>query len=504
MLDFNFNEFEMENMKINKVGGLRIFFVALLLCTVSLSCKKDFLETFPETSLSDKTAFATPDRILGQINGLYDGLKSGQHLGGRFLVYSDIRGEDFIVNKPNGVTGLDTWRHNLNSATNEVVNLWNTAYSTINQANVFMKGIDDNPGVVSSALADQYRGEAKFTRAFCYFNLLQLYAKPYTMGNGSNPGLPLRIQAETTSANNDLARSTVAQVYAQILKDLDEAEAAVPSTYATAALNTSRAHKNTVIALKTRVYLAMGNYPKVIEESNKIISATAPFKSSTGVPMQLEANIATVYGGTYTGPEAVFFLPMTDLDPPGTQNQLAHYYTAQSAGGFEEFYLNPAGIFANPVYAPGSTDARKAFIIANGTKNFVSKFKKPSPYTDYVPVIRYAEVLLNAAEAHARGGNLVRGLALLSEVRKRSNPAFVFPSADVDTQTALINSILTERRIELIAEGFRSFDLLRLGATIPAKSDATNVAQAVAPTSPAYIWPISAQELANNKLMTPN
>jgi hypothetical protein len=494
----------MENMKINKVKALRLFFIVLLLSTVSVSCKKDFLETFPETSLSDATAFATPDRILGQVNGLYGGLKSGQHLGGRFLIYQDIRGEDFIVNKPNGVTGLDTWRHNLNSATNEVVNFWNTAYSTINQANVFLKGIDGSAGVVSTTLADQYRAEAKFVRAFCYFNLLQLYAKPYTMGNGANPGLPLRIQAETTSANNDLARSTVAQVYTQILKDLDEAETGLPATYSNAALNSSRAHKNTVIALKTRVYLAMGNYPKVIEESNKIISATAPFKSTSGVTMQLEANIATVYGGTYTGSEAVFFLPMTDLSPPGTQNQLAHYYTAQSVGGFEEYYLNPAGIFANPVYAAGSTDARKAFIIANGTKNFVSKFKKPSPYTDYVPVIRYAEVLLNAAEAHARGGNIVRGLALLSEVRKRSDANYVFPLADIGTQAALINTILTERRIELICEGFRSTDLLRLGATIPAKSDATNVAQAVASSSPAYIWPISAQELANNKLMTPN
>ena len=97
---------------------------------------------------------------------------------------------------------------------------------------------------------------------------------------------------------------------------------------------------------------------------------------------------------------------MTDLNNAGTQNQLAHYYTAQSLGGFEDFYLNPAGILANSVYATGSTDARKSFIIANGTKNFVSKFKKTSPYTDYVPVIRYAEVLLNAAEAYARGGNL--------------------------------------------------------------------------------------------------
>ena len=126
---------------------------------------------------------------------------------------------------------------------------------------------------------------------------MQLYAKPYTMGNGANPGLPLRVQAETTSANNDMARSTVAQVYTQILKDLDEAEAGRPATYASAALNTSRAHKNTAIALKTRVYLAMGNYPKVIEESNKIISVTDPFKSSTGVTIQLESSIATVYGG---------------------------------------------------------------------------------------------------------------------------------------------------------------------------------------------------------------
>ena len=78
------------------------------------------------------------------------------------------------------------------------------------------------------------------------------------------------------------------------MKDLDEAEAGRPATYASAALNTAKAHKNTSIALKTRVYLAMLNYPKVIEESNKIISVTDPFKSSIGVTIQLESSIATV------------------------------------------------------------------------------------------------------------------------------------------------------------------------------------------------------------------
>lgn len=466
---------------------------------ITASCKKDFLEVTPKTDLAFEDAFNSPERMISQVNGVYDGLKNGAFLGGRYLVYSDIRGEEFIVNKPNGVTGLDTWRHNLTSNTNEVVNLWSAIYATINRANLVLEGVDANSSVVSAELATQYKAEAKFCRALSYYSILQLYAKPYTLDNGASPGVPLRLRAEKDDTGNDLARSTVAEVYAQVLKDLDEAENELALT-----ILSTRASKNTAIALKTRVYLSMGNYAKVVEEGNKIVSPTAPYKAGAGSLYQLESNFANLYTGAYTGSESVFSLPMTELDAPGTQNQLAFYYNVQAGQGNEEYFLNPTGIFGNSAFAAGSPDARKGQTAVSGANTYLTKFKRPSPYIDYVPIMRYAEVLLNLAEASARTGDVVRATALLSAVRLRSNPTYSFPVSDIATQDALITTILTERRIEFLGEGLRSPDLLRLNQTIPAKSGTQGTAQAVDPVSPAYIWPISAAEIQNNKAMTPN
>ena len=463
------------------------------------SCKKDFLNAAPDTSLPIEDAFSNPARILSQVNGVYAGVKNGQFYGGRYLIYSDIRGEDFVVNKPNGVTGLDTWRFNLTSNTNEVVNLWGAVYAAVNRANLVIEGVNANASLLTPAVAKQYVAEAKFLRALCYYSLLQLYAKPYITDNGASLGVPLRLRGEKDLTGNDLKRSTVAEVYTQILKDLNEAEPDLAL-----ALAATRASRNTAIAFKTRVYLSMGNLPAVVTEANKIVSATAPFQATTGVPYKLDANIATVFGGTYVGAEAVLSLPMADLDAPGTQNQLAYYYnvTPNGAGGNEEFFLNPTGIFGNAAFAAASTDARKGLTTVSGANTYLTKFKRPSPYTDYIPVIRYAEVLLNLAEATVVT-DPVRSIALLNAVRQRSNPGYVFPATDL-LPANLKNTILTERRIELLGEGFRSPDVMRLGAGFVAKSGSQGTAPAIPFNTAGYIWPISANEVQNNKLIVQN
>ena len=108
--------------------------------------------------------------------------------------------------------------------------------------------------------------------------------------------MPLRLTAIKGPGSSDMARSTVAQVYAQIISDLNFAEANLPATNASAELNTTRAHKNTAIALKTRVFLSMGDYPNVITEATKLVpQATAPFSATSGVLHALQPNIATVF-----------------------------------------------------------------------------------------------------------------------------------------------------------------------------------------------------------------
>ena len=489
----------------------KIITLSLVLVFSLSSCDKELLSPVSETAISDANAFDTPIRIEQQINGIYATLKNGQFYGGRYLIYNDIRGEDFLNRLDNLVTGAAVWSLNLEPGRDEVNNLWAQAYSTINRANVLLKGLDDNKSKIAPALLSTYIGEVKFLRALCYYSLLQLYAKPFTLNNGTSPGVPLRLLPESTGENNALARSTVLQVYTQILADLNEAETGLPSNYTTAELNTTRAHKNTAIALKTRVYLTMGRYADVITEGNKIVPLAAPFISSMGVAHQLQANVATVYTN-YTTTESILSMPMADTNAPGGQNGLGFYFNRDGAGfGNGEYFLNAAsnGILNNPFWP--SSDARKVnFITTTGsgatTRSYLSKYKRTSPFTDYVPVIRYAEVLLNVAEASARTSVTpsVRAIALLNAVRRRSDTNYIFGVTDLATQTSLINTILTERRIELIAEGFRSIDLLRTNQPIPGKISPTISVNPVAPTESQYIWPIPISEIRTNNLIVPN
>ncbi|WP_461065095.1 RagB/SusD family nutrient uptake outer membrane protein [Spirosoma horti] len=482
--------------------------ICLLLIGVS-SCNRDLLNPIPQTSVSDASAFSTTTRVQTQLLSLYGALKDGNFYGGRYIVYGDIRGEDFINETSNLVTGSDVWSLNATNSSTAVVNLWYYAYLTINKCNIFLDGMEaGGTTVVGAEAAAKYIAEAKLIRGLTYYSLLQYYARPYVDGNGSKPGVPLRLNGIRGVGQSNLARSTVSEVYAQVLKDLNEAEAGLPSTYATAADNTTRAHKNTAIALKTRVYLSMQNYASVITEANKIVSATAPFKAPTGVANALQADIATIFTN-YTTTESIFSMPMTTTtgDFPGTQNQLAYYFSPNVANGGVgngEYSLNPKGIIAEPTWT--ATDKRRAFVKQSGTgaaaKNWLIKYKAPSPFTDYVPVIRYAEVLLNLAEAKVRSTNTVdtQAVALLNAVRNRSDAATTFTTANFATSADLANAILLERRIEFLGEGLRNNDLVRLLQTIPAKG----TVPAKAATEPGYIWPISSSELALNNLATDN
>ncbi|MDR6193377.1 RagB/SusD family nutrient uptake outer membrane protein [Siphonobacter sp. SORGH_AS_0500] len=464
------------------------------------SCNRDYLTPIPQTEVSDASAFSTESRITTQLLSVYQAMKHGNFYGGRYVIYGDVRGEEFINETSNLVTGSDVWSLNPTNSATAVERLWQYAYLTINKANIFIEGMQATGNtVVGNDAGNRYIAEAKVIRSLSYFSLLQYYARPYADGNGNNPGVPLRLTGIKGTGQSEIARSTVAEVYAQILKDLNEAEAALPDTYSTANDNTTRAHKNTAIALKTRVYLAMQNYASVITEANKIVSTAAPFTAPTGVAHTLQPDITTIFTN-YTTAESIFSMPMTANagDNPGTQNQLGYYYSPTV--GNKEYSLNPNGIIANTSWK--ETDKRRSLLASNSGKTWLNKYKTPTTFHDYVPVIRYAEVLLNLAEARARSTNSVdaQAVALLNAVRNRSDATTTFTAGSFANAAALINGILLERRIEFLGEGLRNGDLMRLQQTIPAKGSIS----AKAPNENGYIWPIAASELALNSLMRDN
>jgi nucleoside diphosphate kinase len=486
--------------KMNKYISRLTAVAAISLC-LSSCVKEEYLNPVSQTSLSDATAFDTKDRIINQVNGIYSALKSGQLLGGRYFIYNDARPENFLSNDGNRVTARAAWEFSESSGDNEVNNLWAAAYTTINRVNVFLEGMTDKGNGVAGTDAARLNGEARFVRAVAYYCLLQFYARPYWDGNGSKPGVPLRLTAIKGGGFNNLARSSVGEVYQQILDDLNFAEQNLLLTNGSNVLNTTHAHRNTAIAMKVRVYLSMRNYASVITEANKIVSTAAPFTAATGVAHALQANVGTVYTN-YSTTESILSMPFTTTDPPGTQNQLGGYYMPLGVGGAAGiFYLNPSGIVGDATWT--ATDARRNLIVTNGGKQWLAKYTNPGPFLDWAPVLRYPEVLLSLAEALARTTNSVdaRAVALLNAVRNRSDAATTYTVASFANATALIDAILKERNIEFLGEGIRSIDILRLGLDFPAKSIPGFPVAAVPATSPLYLWPTPSEESRYNLLI---
>ena len=482
--------------------------IILILILLITGCAKDeWMNPAPITSLSDLTVFDTKERIENQVNGMYASVKSGNHLGGRFLVYNDIRADNFLPKSSNLVTGFATWNHSVVSSTNEVQNLWGSVYTTINVVNVFLDGLTAAwdagkiTDFVTQAEYNQYKSEGLAIRAMCYFDLMQMYSKPYQMGNGANRGVPLRLTANKSAEGNDMAPSSVADVYTQILLDLNDAETMAIATFGSQPLNVTRIHKNTIIAYKTRVYLHMQNWGAVVTESAKIVPATTPFTATSGVPQTLSASYPAIFVSPNTTMESILSLPNTSSNNPGTQNFLAHYYQSESD---EAYYMitGPGSLYD----AMDDTDARKVMMITVSGKIYLTKFTDRASRTDNVPVIRWAEVLLNRAEALVRSGSSVTqgAVDLLNAVRTRSLTTGAYALADFADASAFYDAVLLERNMEFLGEGLRNMDLMRLGLTIPGKVclPLGATVAAIPPTSDSYFWPVPDSELSYNGLMT--
>ncbi|WP_163410706.1 RagB/SusD family nutrient uptake outer membrane protein [Flavobacterium ajazii] len=479
--------------KLHRKPVLALLLFSSILLT---SCENnEDLNIAPETTISDKDIFKTPARIEGLVNGIYKAFKGASLYGGRILLYQDQRGEDFINITANTYTGYESWNNSYSSGSNDINNLWSQAYSAINNANILIEGLAVNQGVITEEKAKQYIGEAKLVRALAYYTLVINFGQPYNKDAGASKGLPLRLKAETGTANNDFARSSVAEIYTQILKDLDDAEAALPQSYSTADLNTTRAHVSTAIAIKTRVYLTQNNWPKVIEEAQKLAPQTqAPFSTTASeVKHALQSDITVIFSSNYATVESIFSIPMSSLDSYTGQSSIAYIYNTNL-----EYYLNPSGILGDAQWR--AADNRRNLTRTVSGKQYFKKYAKPSPFLDYIPVIRYSEVLLNYAEAAAKTGNLTLAANLLTAVHQRSDASYVFDSAVTSDQNQLIQAIWKERRIELLGEGFRGPDLLRNLQTLPAKGDSKLQTPAVLPTDANYIFPPANTELSANKL----
>jgi len=452
-------------------------------CMLTLgSCEKQIFEE-PFSNLSPAAAFDTPERIAKAATGMYDQLQNANYFGGRVLIYADIRGIDAGV--PAYFTDIPKFT-SLQSTNTQVNDAWKGAYRTIYEANNFLKNLDANPGKVSDEQSAHYTAEAKFIRSLCYFYLVNLWAQPYKFTAGaSHPGVPLilTVADDPFAASNQVPRNTVAEVYNQMEADLLDAEQklAYPTADAHTFSDVARASKGAAQGLLMRLYLYKGDYQKALDYANKLI---------TSGKYALNTEPETAFR-TFTTNESIFSVAQNGADNPNTNFSLGQHYSPTNRADI--------AISADYVNLMSATDKRRTQLTTTyAPRPGTFWTTKYTGVTDWVPVVRYSEVLLTKAEALANLSTTVdaNAVALVNEVRARSAATPVAPL----TKQALIDAILLERRIELAFEGQGELDFLRTGRGIPAHA----TVNALAYGSDFVVLPIPKYETDQNPNLEQN
>ncbi|MBF4494358.1 RagB/SusD family nutrient uptake outer membrane protein [Flavobacterium sp. MR2016-29] len=466
------------------------------------SCTEEkILDLTPVNNISDKDAFSTASLVESYMNGVYNAAaigtyNSGTSNGGRgyvwgaaFVEQGEARGEDVV----NTATFYQlTYEGTYDPTTANNVYYWVDGYRLINRCNLMIEGVNDavSKGVITAAAGNDYIGQAKFLRAITHFELLTYFARPYNFTAGAtHPGIPYREVGVNTQTEIDAEalkpRNTVAECYAKVLADLNDAESLIASNGITGGRVVAKATKSAAIAFKTRVYLHKRDWANVITEGTKL-NGVYSLTADPATPFVLASNL--------TNSESIFSIQHSSTANPGVNAALASILKNRLL-----VTISPI-IWRDPSWL--ATDKRreegKLIVTASGRK-YTNKYTDITNSTDAAPVIRYAEVVLNMAEAQARLSNLPGALTLLNSVRNRSLAApatEAYTTASFTTNATMVAAILKERRIEFLCEGRRWSDIHRLQGDdlapingIPAKVANANPAAALFTLGTAYPGP---------------
>lgn len=351
--------------------------------------------------------------------------------------------------------------------------IWHDHYVAIFRANQVIDNVPDIGGM-DPAVRARVVGEAKFVRALMYSNLVNLW------GN-----VPMPLTSRDPASTTKMPMSTPAQVWTQIEKDLTEARAVLPATYGAA--DVGRASQGSADALLGKVLLQQRKWTEASAALNTVITGGR----YSLVAMSQWKDLFTPFGNN--GPEGVFEVQMSTYNPdngevglnigkfcgppqgigpggPGfgdcqPTQWLLDQYTDLTAGGAPDprrdltiFHRNSTiqNVFGTPFavrYADRLNDLFWKKWTMSDYRNF-QDFDEPINYK----VIRYADVLLMAAEARNELNDVAGARTLLNQVRARAG---VTPVAVGLSQQAMRDAILHERVIELALEQTRWLDLKR-------------------------------------------
>ena len=411
-------------------------------------CKKYMQLPLPTDKIAGSAAYANDNAAAAVIGGIYSKLVNMRILEGSFGIpcSASLYTDEMIAT--NGIGNSTTFQlAYYSNALNESISglFWSQFYSQIYVTNVAIENIRNNTNL---ARRDQWLGEALFLRGFMYFYITNLFGKaPMSLGSDY-------------LVNNQLSRSPQSEIYAQILKDLKEAQALLPVNYLTkdggVTMDRARPNKYAVTALLARVYLYTKDWTNAEAQSTAIIDNSNTFKLETPAAVFLNNSREMIWGlapVSFTVSDALDFL----MEPGWTPAE--HVINATlSASLVNSFETNDIR-FTNWVgKSTGGTPARDYYYPAK------YKIRISSTYNEYLVVLRLGEQYLIRAEARAQQDKITGGNSATSDVNVIRNRAGLSPTTAA-TRSDMLNAIMKERKVELFTEmGHRFFDLKRTDA----------------------------------------
>ncbi|HEY9340448.1 MAG TPA: RagB/SusD family nutrient uptake outer membrane protein [Hanamia sp.] len=389
------------------------------------SCKK-YLEEIPDDALASQNAIVDVSTARAAIIGAYDGVQG--YYAGNYPTLGTMPADNVVFNGTlSQYLQLDQNAIPADNVT--TVATYQGIYKTINTVNsviAYVPGLNDP--LLSEAEKNKILGEAYFIRALGYFDL----------GRGWG-GVQLQLQPTTDlSSAKGIKRSTLSQVYDQVLADLIQAETLLPDD----ATTRNRAQKSTARALRARLHLYRGEW------------ASAE-KYATQVILNTKYRLTPAYAGFFTAPflstESIFELTFS----PNDKNSFWNLWYPSSAGG--QFTLKPSATFVSKVTDPSIGGGRKALIAGTSPDSYGVLYNTTSSSTDPSYVIRLAEMYLIRAEARAQLDDYTGALEDLNVIRSRAGVPDFSSLSKVD----ILKAIEDENSIEFAFEAHRWFDLVR-------------------------------------------
>lgn len=446
---------------------------AILAASLS-SCVNDWLDVAPSDGTDADAALTSSSDLDAARTGMYKALKGNSRLvdyyGQQFFVYGDVHaGDDYQYNNLGG-SNRASFYYDMNyqtaseftSSTSSSNVAWKSPYIVIGRANRIIAAAEGgafSDAAEAKATIDQYAAEAKVLRALAHFDLVRIYGKPYTEDQGASLGVPL--VTEVLESNAKPARSTVAEVYTQVVKDLTEA---ISSNALATETEPGYVSVWGAKAILSRVYLNMGDYANALSVAEDII------KNSGAALWTRDQYFKAWDASTPNESEFLFRLNVAgstdnnDLNGIGNLQQRDGYKEMVATKKFVDMLTSDPKDVRNDMFLPAK--AEKEVAVYGTNKVFLNKLRGQGGNlrnVTIVPIIRLSEVYLTAAECAFRNNDKTKAVEYLNDLVKNRTTT-VASLATVDNIT--LDRILIERRKELIGEGQRYFDALRNNETI--------------------------------------